>query len=125
MHYSTTSNSTLQILNTENTPVTDTSIQLTFSGILSTKISLIRIVLVKVSFPASIGILRCSAEKLFLEISQNPQQNTCAKVSFFNKVAGLRLATLFKRRLWHMHIPENFAKFLRTPYFTEQLRWLR
>ena len=65
---------------------------------------------------------RCSAEKVFLEISQNPQQNTCARVSFLNKVAGLKLANLFKRRLWHMYIPENLAKFLRTPYFTEQLR---
>ena len=33
-------------------------------------------------------VLRCSVEKVFLEISQNSQENTCASVSFFNKVAG-------------------------------------
>ena len=33
---------------------------------------------------------------------------------FFNKIAGLRLATLLKRRLWHRCFPKNFAKFFRT-----------
>ena len=33
---------------------------------------------------------------------------------FFSKVAGLRPATLFKKRLWHSHFPVNFEKFLRT-----------
>ena len=32
---------------------------------------------------------RCSIKKVFLEISQSLQENTCARVSF-NKVAGLR-----------------------------------
>ena len=27
--------------------------------------------------------------QVFLEVSQNSQKNTCARVSFFNKVAGL------------------------------------
>ena len=35
---------------------------------------------------------------------------------FFNKVAGLRPATLLKKRLWHRYFPVNFAKFLRTPF---------
>ena len=39
--------------------------------------------------------------KVFLEISENSQENTCARV-FFNEVAGLR--------------PVNFANFLRTPF---------
>ena len=34
-------------------------------------------------------------EKVFLEILQNSQENSCARVSFFNKVAGLP-ATLLK-----------------------------
>ena len=42
----------------------------------------------------------------------------------FNKVAGLRPATLLKKSLWHRCFPVNFAKFLRTPFFTEHLRWL-
>ena len=32
-------------------------------------------------------------------------------------------ATFFKKRLWHRCFPVNFTKFLRTPFFTEQLRW--
>ena len=43
---------------------------------------------------------------------------------FFNKVAGLRPATLLKKRLQHRCFPVKFAKFLRTPFFTEYLRWL-
>ena len=34
----------------------------------------------------------------------------------FNKVAGLRPATLLKKRLWHKPFPVNFAKLLRTPF---------
>ena len=44
---------------------------------------------------------------------------------YFNKVAGLRPATLLKQRLWHLCFPVNFAKLLRTPFLTEHLRWLR
>ena len=43
---------------------------------------------------------------------------------FFNNVAGLRSATLLKKRLWHRCFPVNFAEFLRTLFFTEHLRWL-
>ena len=35
-------------------------------------------------------------EKVFLEISQNSWENTCASL-FFDKVADLRPATLFKK----------------------------
>ena len=35
---------------------------------------------------------------------------------FFNEVASLRLATILKKRLWYKCFPENFAKFLRTPF---------
>ena len=44
---------------------------------------------------------RCSVKKLFLEISQDSQEYTCAGVSFL-----------------------NFAKFLKTPFLTERLQWL-
>ena len=39
---------------------------------------------------------------------------------FFNKVAGLRLATLLKKKRWHRFFPVNFAKLLGN--FTENLR---
>ena len=55
---------------------------------------------------------RCSIKKVFLEISQNSQENTCTRVSFFNKVAGLRPVTLLKERVWHRCFPVNFAKFV-------------
>ena len=38
---------------------------------------------------------------------------------FFNKVAGLRPATLLKKRLWRRCFPMNYAKFLGAPFFTE------
>ena len=44
--------------------------------------------------------------------------------SLFNKVAGLRSATLLKKRLWDGCFLVNFAKFLGTPFFIEHLWWL-
>ena len=61
------------------------------------------------------GNSRSSRPEVFVEISQNSQENTCARV-FFNKVARLRPVTLLKKRLWHRCFPVNFAKFLRTPF---------
>ena len=49
-------------------------------------------------------------KKVFLEILQNSQENTCV--------------TLLKKRLWYRCFPMNFSKFLRTPFLTEHLRWL-
>ena len=43
---------------------------------------------------------------------------------FSNKVAGLRPATLLKKRLWYRCFPVNFVKFIRTTFVTENLRWL-
>ena len=37
----------------------------------------------------------------------------------FNKVTGLSPVTVLKKRLWHECFPVNFAKFLRTSFFTE------
>ena len=44
--------------------------------------------------------------------------------SFFNKVVGLRPATLLKKRLWHRCFPVNFVKFPNTPFFIVHLWWL-
>ena len=67
---------------------------------------------------------KCSVKQVLLETSQNSRENTCARFSFFNKVAGLRSATLLKKRLWHGCFPVTFAKFIRTPFLKEHLRWL-
>ena len=42
---------------------------------------------------------------------------------FFNKVAGLRPATLLKKRLWYRCFSVNFAKFLGTSFLTKHLQW--
>ena len=51
---------------------------------------------------------------MFLKVSQNLQESTCAWVSFFNKIAGLQPATSFNKRqvLQHRCFPVNFAKLL-------------
>ena len=59
-------------------------------------------------------VQRCSVKKIFLKLLQNSMENTCARV-FFNKVTGLRPATLLKKRLWQRCFSVNFAKILRTP----------
>ena len=41
-----------------------------------------------------------------------------------NKVAGLKTWNFTKKRLQHRCFPVKFAKFLRTTFFTEHLRWL-
>ena len=58
-------------------------------------------------------------KNVFSKTSQNSLENTCPRVSFFNKVAYLRPATLLKKSLWDRCFPVHFAKFLRTPTFTE------
>ena len=43
---------------------------------------------------------------------------------FIGKHLCQRSATLLKKRLWHRGFTVNFAKFLRTAFLTELLRWL-
>ena len=60
---------------------------------------------------------KCSRKKVFLKISQNSQEKTCARVSFLVRLQ-VAPATLLKKRLWHRCFSVNFAKFLRT-YFSQ------
>ena len=55
-------------------------------------------------------VQRCSVIEVFLEISQNSQENSCARVSFLNFI---------KRRLSHRCFPVNFANFLRPHSFLQ------
>ena len=57
---------------------------------------------------------RCSIRKVFLEISQNSRESTCARVSFL--INFIKFIKVIKKRLWHICFPVNFAKFLRTPF---------
>ena len=65
---------------------------------------------------------RYSVRKGVLRIFAKFTGNHLCQSLFFNKVPGLRPATLLKKSLWHRCIPVNFAKFLRTPFFPENLR---
>ena len=55
---------------------------------------------------------------MFLKISQNSKENTCARVSFLMKFQALWPATLLKMKLWKTCFRVNCAKcfrVLRTP----------
>ena len=65
---------------------------------------------------------RCSMKKVFLEISQYLQENTCARVLFFNKVADLRLATVLKKTLAQV-FSCDFCEISNNTFFTEHL-WI-
>ena len=58
-------------------------------------------------------VRRCSVKEVFLEISQNSQENTCVRVLF-----------LIKKRLRYRCFPVNFAKFLITLFLMEHLWWM-
>ena len=65
-------------------------------------------------------VRRCSGKNVFTKFTG---KHLCQSL-FFNKVVGLGLATLFKKRLWHRCFPVNFVKFLRPPFSLEYLWWL-
>ena len=75
---------------------------------------------IKLRTYAEAVVQRYSVKKVFLEISQNSQENSCARVSFLI-VVGLRAASLLRKRLYHRCFPVNFVKFVRTLFFTEHL----
>ena len=54
---------------------------------------------------------KCSLKTVFLEISQNSQENTCAGASF-----SIKFNKFLKKRLWRRCFPVNFVKFLRTSF---------
>ena len=59
---------------------------------------------------------RCSVRKgVYRNFAKFTEKHLCQSL-FFNKVAGLSLPTLLKKRLWHRCFPLKFAKFLRPPF---------
>ena len=63
---------------------------------------------------------RCSLKKVFIEIWQNSQENTCATVTFLIKLQAKACNIIKKETL--VQTFSCFAKLLRTPSFTEHLR---
>ena len=59
---------------------------------------------------------RCSLKKDVLENFAKFTGKHLWQSLFFNKVAGLRTATLLRKRLWRRYFPVNVVKFLRTPF---------
>ena len=69
------------------------------------------------------AVRKYSVKTVFLKICQNSQENTCTRVSFLIKLQA-RPAALLKKRFWHRCFPVNFAISSKTPFLTENLRWL-
>ena len=59
-------------------------------------------------------------KKRVLENLQNSQESICASFSFLIKLQG----KFIKKETIAQVFPVNFAKFLRTPFLIEHLRWL-
>ena len=68
------------------------------------------------TLPYTEGSFRSS----LLEISQNSQENNCARV-FFNKVTGLKPATLTKKEILAQVFSCEFCEISRIIFFTEHL----
>ena len=51
------------------------------------------------------------------------EKNLCWSL-YFTNIAGLRPATLLKKRHRHRFFPVNFANVIRTPIYIEQFLWL-
>ena len=61
--------------------------------------------------PPEVFYKKCVLKSFAKFTGKHLRQSLC-----FNKVAGLTLATLLEKRLWHWCFPVNFAKCLRTPF---------
>ena len=70
-------------------------------------------------------VQRCSVKNMFLKISQNSQENACARASFLIKLHVQTCNFIKKDTLVpYKCFLVNFAIFLRTPFFIEHLWWL-
>ena len=63
-------------------------------------------------------------KKVFLKISQNSQENACARVSFLIS-SRPEACNFIKKETLTQVFPGNFAKFLRTALAIEHPWWLR
>ena len=61
---------------------------------------------------------RCSVRKVFLKISQNSQENSCARASFLIK---LQVCNFVKKEILPQVFSCKFCEILRTPFFIGHL----
>ena len=64
---------------------------------------------------------RCSVKKVFLEIWQNSQENTCARVSFLIKLQALA-CNVIKNETLAQTLSCEFREIFKNNFFTENLR---
>ena len=62
--------------------------------------------------------------RLQIRWSCKSHRKTSVLESISNKAAGLKVCNSIKKRLQHSCLPVKLAKFLKTPFFTEEFRWL-
>ena len=64
-------------------------------------------------------VQRCSVKMVFLEFSQNSQENTCARVSFLIKLqaSGLSCRPLLKKRLLAQVFSCEFCEISKNTFF--------
>ena len=60
--------------------------------------------------------------KVFLEILQNSQENTCTQSLFFNKVAGLETCNFIKRETLAQVFSCEYCGISKNTFFIEHLR---
>ena len=87
----------------------------------------------KGNFPSNLQInssFRSSPSQMFLKIGvlknfgNFTAKHLCWSLFLILFFSGLTPATLLKKRLQHRCFPVKFLKILKTPFFTEHLRWL-
>ena len=59
---------------------------------------------------------KCSIKKVLLKLSQNSQENTCARASFLIKLQASG-CNFIKKRLWHRCFLVSFPKIFKVTYF--------
>ena len=64
---------------------------------------------------------RCSVRKMFLEISQNSRENTCARVSFLIKLQVEVRCNFIKKENLALVFFYEFCKISKNTFFTEHL----
>ena len=70
------------------------------------------------------GLTEVFCKKVVLKKFHKIHRKTPVPESLFNEVAGLMNIFLLKKSLRRRCFPLNFAKILRTPFYTEHLCWL-
>ena len=69
-------------------------------------------------------VSEAGVRRLQIRWSCKSHRKTSVLESISNKAAGLKVCNSIKKRLQHSCLPMKLAKFLKTPFFTEEFRWL-